>query len=65
MSSDKHYCKERYHLLREQGICVRCAKVDAEPGFQTCIPCREQHRVRQLKRRALTIYSRTINLISA
>lgn len=36
--------RERYHWLKEHGICVQCGQADAEQGLTKCPACREKHR---------------------
>lgn len=37
--------KERYEKLKSKGICARCGKEKAVPGFTKCEACREKDRI--------------------
>ena len=44
-------CKERYNRLKEQGVCVRCAKRPVENGKVHCSLCLAHFRIRDEKKR--------------
>ena len=39
---DRAYTRERYHWLKEHGICVACATNYNEPGHVYCAECRKK-----------------------
>lgn len=39
-SKRAQYMRERYTILKEHGICVRCGKASAVPGATLCWACR-------------------------
>ena len=43
--------KERYSRLKEENLCVRCAKHEPEPGTLCCITCKRQRAAKDHQKR--------------
>ena len=51
MSWCKKTRKKKYEELKSKGICTRCRKEKATPGFASCKTCREKERLKRQSRR--------------